>query len=228
MALRLTWSVLRRLRIVLLFPLVGCLTIEEHYRFHKDGSGRMEFVVDMSPVAELLGALGELTSGGSNTHHHSLEQHASALRDVQGVHAVRLRQEKKGFVQRLQFGFADADALDRALNVLLPDSTGVPHRQFAWHGDTLVRSNGRLERILAEDLFGGREAEQADSADNEVPPAPVKYIYTFRLSEPVVDVQAGVGAVVEMKGRRRISVTTSGTADLGPSGMLDLHIALKP
>ncbi len=44
---------------LLLFVLLmqGCLTIEENYTFKKDGSGTMEYVVDMSEMADLMKGL---------------------------------------------------------------------------------------------------------------------------------------------------------------------------
>ncbi|MCB0780956.1 MAG: hypothetical protein KDC03_15785, partial [Flavobacteriales bacterium] len=56
-----------RSRLAALFLLVitlsGCITIEEHYTFKKNGSGSMEYVIDMSVMKELMdsmeGAFGE-------------------------------------------------------------------------------------------------------------------------------------------------------------------------
>ncbi len=44
-----TWAVAS-----MLVLLVGCITIEENYTFKKDGSGSMEYVVDLSSFAELM------------------------------------------------------------------------------------------------------------------------------------------------------------------------------
>ena len=47
----------------------GCITIEENYTFKKDGSGTMEYVLDMSEMGELIksleGAAGEKDGKGS-------------------------------------------------------------------------------------------------------------------------------------------------------------------
>lgn len=43
--------------------LSGCLTIEEHYTFKKDGSGTMEYVMDMSEIGSMMDALGSSDQG---------------------------------------------------------------------------------------------------------------------------------------------------------------------
>ncbi|MBK9535574.1 MAG: hypothetical protein IPO10_10485 [Flavobacteriales bacterium] len=40
------------LAVILLMFFTGCLTIEENYVFKKDGSGTMEYVVDLSEMGE--------------------------------------------------------------------------------------------------------------------------------------------------------------------------------
>lgn len=125
--------------------LTGCLTIEEHYTFKKDGSGSMEFVIDMSELKTMMEALddGKGGKGGPDLDGGSMEMkdELDGLKAVPGISKVK--HSNKDWVQKVSFRFKDIDALNGALNVLMPDSSGVQQRFFHWEGSTLVRTNNR-------------------------------------------------------------------------------------
>ena len=114
----------------------GCITIEEHYTFKKNGSGTMEYVVDMSSTKGMMDAL---DTGGEKTKKKKKEkqqkndspmvtgsdERVKQLKQLEGIKRVKLKEEEDGYVQRISFAFKDLDALNRALNVLMADSSGV-------------------------------------------------------------------------------------------------------
>ena len=51
--------------LALLVAFTGCITIEENYTFKKDGSGTMEYVVDMSEIGDMLKAMEGLDKSGN-------------------------------------------------------------------------------------------------------------------------------------------------------------------
>ena len=52
--------------LVLLFALQGCITIEENYTFKSNGSGTMEYVVDMSSFGEMMESMGDMAGEESS------------------------------------------------------------------------------------------------------------------------------------------------------------------
>src|SRR5690606_20840118 len=96
------------LGLALAVVLSGCLTIEEHYTFKKNGSGTMEYVVDMSELGELISAFDAFDTTGENATQGQMstldmDEEVEALKAISGIKKVKLTREKE-WVQRLQFG----------------------------------------------------------------------------------------------------------------------------
>lgn len=115
----------------------GCITIEENYAFKKNGSGTMEYVIDLSELGDMMKTLnsagdGEPKSDGDISTM-DMNDEVAALKGIPGIGKVKLN-TKKAWVQRLSFSFKNVTALNAALNVLMPDSTGVAYPFFKWEG----------------------------------------------------------------------------------------------
>jgi hypothetical protein len=127
-----------------LFTLTGCLTIEENYTFKKNGSGSMEYVVDMSELGEMVKGLDALSEDKDKPKDDlgmlDLKDNIEQLSTIPGISKVKL--QKQEWVQRISFRFNDLNALNSALNVLLPDSSGESHRFFAWEGRARTARGG--------------------------------------------------------------------------------------
>ncbi|HNU57266.1 MAG TPA: hypothetical protein PKN30_11810, partial [Flavobacteriales bacterium] len=151
---------------LVLSTLVGCITIEENYTFKKNGSGTMEYVVDMSQFGEMMKAFESMGDGKDKGKKPDgldkldLKDEMAALKSIPGIKKVKVK-SKDEYVQRLSFAFADLTALNAALNVLLKDTTGQENTFFTWEGNTLVRkSNGHARNI---GLGMGDDEEGSDS-----------------------------------------------------------------
>lgn len=145
----------------------GCITIEENYTFKKDGSGTMEYVVDMSELGELMKSFGGEGGDMGDMGNMDMSSEIAALKGIQGISKVKL-DGKKQWVQRISFAFKDVDALNRALNTLMPDSSGTDFAFFRWEGNTLVRSNNGHARELGKSFGGGGTAEVIEDEEEEV------------------------------------------------------------
>ena len=142
----------------LLLVLQGCITIEENYTFKKDGSGAMEYVVDMSELADLMKGLPGAKDKGDGMGKLDLIENIAKLKAITGISKVKVKKEKDGFIQRLSFRFTDVAALNGALNEIISDSTGTgPKEFFRWEGSTLVaRTKGRTKG-MGNSMGGGSE-----------------------------------------------------------------------
>ena len=202
--------------------LTGCLTIEENYTFKKNGSGSMEFVIDMSEFAEMLKALDDSKSKGdgdvSDTEM-DMSDEVAALKGIKGISKVKVTE--RNWVQKLTFNFSDLAALNNALNVILPDSTETAKEFFRWEGNTLVRVNNRHAAEL-----GGGFAEEGDSMDLSGMLESMKYRYSFVFPDPIVSTDVAEGVNKENDGTKQVNVSTDFSVIMKDPEALDLRITL--
>ncbi len=208
----------------LLLVLQGCITIEENYTFKKDGSGAMEYVVDMSELADLMNGLPGAKDKGDGMGKLDLIENIAKLKAITGISKVKVKKEKDGFIQRLSFRFTDVAALNGALNEIISDSTGTgPKEFFRWDGSTLVaRTKGRTKG-MGNSMGGGSE----DSTGAEGMLKMMKYKFDVRFAEEIADVQAAEGMVKEPDGPKRMKLSTDWSVLDQDSTALDMRFTLK-
>ena len=203
----------------------GCLTIEENYTFKKNGSGTMEYVVDLSAMAEMMKSLDKGDKKGDDKESPAamgLEEQSKALKKLEGIKKVKLKQEEDGYIQRVSFAFTDLDALNRALNVLMPDSTGVQQTFFHWEGNTLVRVNNRHANEMGGEMTGG----EGDSTDLSGMLESMKYKYSFKFPDAIRDVALADGVLREDPKPKEVQLSTDWSVIMKDPTALDLRITL--
>lgn len=207
----------------------GCISIEENYTFKKNGSGTMEYVVDMSATKGLMDAL---DTGGEKTKKKKKEKNDSQiltgsearvkqLKQLEGIKKVKLKEEKDGDVERISFAFKDLDALNRALNVLMADSTGVQQTFFRWEGNTLVRTNNQSAKEIGGDMTG-----MADSTDLISVLESMKYKYSFKFPDAIRDITLADGMTREDPKPKQVKLATDWSVIMKDPKALDLRITL--
>ncbi|MCO6483007.1 MAG: hypothetical protein J5I62_09450 [Flavobacteriales bacterium] len=217
--------------------LSGCLTIEEHYTFKKDGSGTMEYVMDLSEIGSMMDALGSSDQGedgGKKAKQKKkdkaqddsmlagMEAQAKQLEQLQGIKKVKMKTEKDGYLGRLSFAFADVAALNRALNVLMPDSTRPDRQFFRWEGAVLVRTGSAYARNLGTEMTG----DGSDSLDISQVLESMKYKFSFAFANDVQDVGAAYGVVVDRPKPKQLELATDWRVIMNDPKALDLRIVL--
>ncbi|MDQ3100850.1 MAG: hypothetical protein M3R08_05650 [Bacteroidota bacterium] len=234
--------------VALLILFTGCLTIEENYTFKKNGSGTMEYVVDMSEVGEMMKTLGEMAeaegSGKPPDDMGTLDMNDEliALKKIPGIKRVKLDAKKK-WVQRLKFNFKDVTALNAALNILMSDSSGVPHTFFTWDGSTLVRTNNKHAYELGSSMAKAEEASsEEDGMEGEQTAGDplaagegmdiafleaMKYKYSFKFAEEISNTETAEGITKEAKGAREVKFDTDWSVISKDEKALDLKIQLS-
>ena len=218
--------------LLLVITLSGCITIEEHYTFKKNGSGSMEYVIDMSVMKELMDSMegdfgeegedGKEGSGGEDLDM-DLTENVDALKGISGISGVKV-DDKEDWVRKIKFKFKDLDALNKALNVLMPDSTGTPHTFFRWEGNTLVRTNNRHALELGEEMGADENAE--DEADMKGLLESMKYRYSFAFRNDISDVAVANGVQRTDDGTRKVALATDWSVITEDPDALDLRISL--
>lgn len=221
------------LTLLLLVVFTGCLTIEENYTFKKNGSGTMEYVVDLSEMGEMLKSFGDMAGEDGKKDDKGdmgamdMQGHADLLKQIPGIAKVKL-DTKKEWVQRLSFSFKDIEALNLALNVLMPDSTGVKHTFFAWEGNTLVRTSNRYAHEIGSSMAASSDADGEEGEDGGLDMAAMlgmmKYKYDFKFARPVQAATVAAGVQQEGKGGKQVRFITDFAVIANDPQALDLRI----
>lgn len=216
--------------------LTGCLTIEENYTFKKNGGGTMEYVIDLSELGEMMKSFSEMGEDGGEKKDEGLgtmdmNEEVAALKSIPGISKVKL-DTKKDWVQRLKFSFKDITALNAALNVLMPDSSGQPHTFFAWEGGTLVRTNNHHAYEIGAGMAKGDGADEesgeegGEELDMSTMLASMKYKYSFKFAQPVGHTSAAEGMLVEPQGTKELALSTDFAVISKDPKALDLRLEL--
>lgn len=215
----------------------GCLTIEENYTFKKNGSGTMEYVVDISELGKLMESFSELGEGKEEGGSEGLgamdmSEQVNALKAIPGVSKVKLN-KKKQWVQRVSFSFKDVTALNAALNQLMRDSSGVSHEFFRWEGTTLVRSNNRHAYELGANMAKGDDEGGEESGEEGEEEGldmggmleAMKYKYSFRFAQPIASTTSAEGVNKVEKSSKEVMLDTDFAVISKDEKALDLRIA---
>lgn len=217
------------LALLVVLAFTGCITIEENYTFKKDGSGTMEYVVDMSEIGDMMKAFEEMDKSGdkkdaADMGTMDMKAKVADLKKVPGIKKVKVNDKQK-YVQRLKFAFADVNALNAALNQLMPDSTGTQHTFFTWEGNTLVRTNNQHARELGSGM--GTEKDPSDTTDMTEMLATMKYKYSFAFADVIGNTGVAEGMVKESPDARTVKLNTDWSVIAKDPKALDLRIELN-
>ena len=210
--------------------LSGCLTIEENYTFKKDGSGTLEYVVDMSAMMEMMKGFEAMADkkdkkdeGPGNM---DMAEDMVKLKQIPGIKKVKVKKEKDGYVQRLSFRFADLAALNKALNTLMPDSTGNETAFFTWDGNTLVRANNRHATEMGDDMASDGSGGDSTFDANTILQS-MKYKYSFTFADAIAATHTADGVNKEVPSDKQVKLDTDWSVIMKDSQALDLRIDLN-
>lgn len=214
----------------------GCLTIEENYVFKKDGSGALEYVVDLSEMGELMKSFEDADkdnkeSGMGEFGTMDMSDEVAKLKTIPGIMKVKVN-DKKEWVQRVSFSFKDLTALNAALNVLMPDSTGGSTEFFKWEGDELVRTNNAHAYELGKgmaDTASEDEGEGEDGSDLDMSAMleTMKYKYSFKFAQTVGTVVSATDVKAERPSPKEFRMETDFNVIGNDRKALDLRFPLN-
>lgn len=218
--------------LLLLVLFSGCLTIEEQYTFRKNGSGSMTYVVDLSELGELLESFGDganTDAAGNGPGMMDMSEQVAKLSALPGIRKVKLNTKKK-WVQRISFDFADVSALNRALNELMRDSSGVAHEFFRWEGSTLVRTNNRHAHELGAAFAKNEQEPQEDTGeglDMSGMLESMNYKYSFKFASGVEVQGVAQGVELERVSKKEIKLATDFAVIARDPKAIDLSFSLS-
>jgi hypothetical protein len=148
--------------------LTGCITIIEKYNIHKDGSGSMEYIIDMSEMYEMMASFSDSTDENqTNDLDQSLRAALPELINMEGISNVELTGDISRFIAGIKFDFKDAESLNLALAAILEgeESSGIPVKYIEINGKNFTRFSLTSKEFNKEALLDSQEfdAETAKS-----------------------------------------------------------------
>lgn len=187
----------------------SCITIEEIYTFRSDGSGNMKYVIDMSETADLMNSFksdedDEESAGNEDLDEavESLKETAEKLKSISGITKIENTADNEKLIYTLSFDFKDIDALNKALNEVIKDSSSAEfHEFFTMKGKNLVRNSKMGDQMKG---IAGEEDEEMDETAKEMANMmleSMKYNITFNFENGVksVKTKSTIGELAEDK-----------------------------
>ncbi len=187
----------------------GCLTITEKYKVNRDGSGSMEYTIDMSGMQSFMQAFSDSTMQGSHMMEidQSFRQILPYLAATQGISNAMLTGDPGNFVYGIKYDFDDQQALNIAMAVILNEED--EHRsQFVELGKKrFIRYPLTTKEITDGKLFGGKDSSENSLALQIMDE--MNYKISVMLPKRVKKVSSGAGITQENDRKVIINATFS-------------------
>ncbi|MEM9933472.1 MAG: hypothetical protein AAF824_07660 [Bacteroidota bacterium] len=166
------------LLLILCCSLSSCLTIIESYTFRQDGSGSMEYTVDMSEMSSLL----EMSGGFEENQDmmgKSTDDWITSLKNISGITKARADFEEDRYTLKISFDFSSPDALNMALADILQIKSA--QKIFFWNGNIIRRKHQADSQMeLLSQLQDDERSQMIMSMFKEM-----KYKCTYRFDKKV-------------------------------------------
>jgi len=163
---KIAYEMIRKSAVFLCLAVVGlclssCFKVEEYIQLYRDGSGQVELTVDMSASAGALQLAKNLAAYTEDTPpdkkiDESFQKTINKLQKVKGISEVGIERNDQQFIYVLKFAFADADALNTAMNQFFKDGTGQPAEFFSYSKNTFNRNDVTSIQSAVEREMGSK------------------------------------------------------------------------
>lgn len=142
----------------------SCLTIEETYRFNKNGSGWMQYKIETDDIAELMETFNKEQEGtdkpGFDPEKLSMRNLMPGLEEIDGLSAVNLIDSPEDNEYGVSFKFQSIDVLNKALNHILMEEKDPFYTYFKMDGNVITRTHK-----MTKNTVGGEFIEKADGSE---------------------------------------------------------------
>jgi len=170
--------------IALLF-LTSCITIFEKYTINANGSGTMEYLVDLSKMYEIMASLTDSVEDVQTDEiDKSWREALPQLNSIEGISNVQLSGDPAKYIAGIKFDFKNVQALNKALAIVLEgDETEKKDIQYvAIKGKTFTRFSTTSKEFNKEELLG---SEGLDEETTRMMLADMKYKISVNFEKKV-------------------------------------------
>ena len=212
-----------------LWVLNSCITIEENYTFKKNGSGTMEYKMDMGKMMEQMGQLmdmSQMEGGNPLGKSASFKEVEGQLKNIAGISKVKTVEDNKKYIYSISFKFKNLAAMNEAMNLIMLKKTKDDPEFFTFvrkEGNRYYYQNSQSSGAMQDisGMFGGEmDSEYAVSSLESFKynvtmnfPAEVDAVYSGLVGEESVGVDAKTLKITtnlkEMTERGEEGMTTS-------------------
>ncbi len=179
-----------------LWVLNSCITIEENYSFKKNGSGTMEYKMDMGKMMEQMGQLmdmSQMEGGNPLGKSASFKEVEEKLKGINGISGIKVTEDNKKYIYGISYKFKSLDALNEAMNLVMLNKTKGDADFFTFvrkEGNRYFYQNSQSSGAMQDisGMFGGEmDSEYAMSSLESF-----KYNVTMNLPSEVNAVYSGL------------------------------------
>jgi hypothetical protein len=153
------------LSVFALLFLSSCLSIYEKYTINKDGSGTMEYLIDMNELHSLMLAFSDSSESvdGNMEIDQSFRDILPSVEKIPGISDVRLSGSPENYTYGIKFGFTDQVALNRALNLILGQDPQNTRKYVEIKKHKFIRFP-----VTNKEITGGDFMAKNDTSDNKL------------------------------------------------------------
>ncbi len=174
----------------LLLLMTSCITIYEKYKINSDGSGTLEYLIDMSEMYEMMAAFSDSTEEmDMSGFDESMRESLPGLSDISGISNIELTGNPEKFIAGVKFDFKNADALNKAMAILfmIEDNTSGDAQYVEIKGKNFTRFGLTSQEFNKEALLG---TEELDEETMKTMLESMKYKVSVEFEKPVKKVKS--------------------------------------
>jgi len=189
-----------------LLLLTSCITIFEKYKINADGSGTLEYIIDMSEMYEMMAAFSDSTEEmDMSSFDESMQGALPGLNAINGISNIELTGTPSKFISGVKFDFNNSDALNKAMAVLFmnEENTSDDAKYVEIKGKNFTRFGLTSKDFNKEALLG---AEEMDEETMKTMLESLKYKVSVEFEKPVKKVTS---IAVFIQEKNSVSIETN-------------------
>lgn len=131
----------------------GCITIFEKYEINSDGSGTMEYLVDMSELQALIEVFSDSLDLSEINLSETFTLAVPELEIMKGIHNVKIAGNEEKFIFGIRFDFKDMESLNKALGLLFEDKERTETNFVDMKRKKFTRYNAMSDQFSHESMM---------------------------------------------------------------------------
>jgi len=141
----------------------GCITIFEKYKINADGSGSLEYIIDMSEMYEMMAAFSDSTEEMEmGDFEDSMKELLPGLNSISGISNAELTGDVSKYISGIKFDFQNSEALNNAMALLFTDGDSQTEKvkYVEIKGKTFTRFGYTSSEFNKDELLGSEELDE--------------------------------------------------------------------
>lgn len=202
--------------------LSGCITVYEKYTFNADGSGTMEYMIDMNEFFLTMQSFSEHQPNESLRIDQSFEDAALTLKKVAGISNIQITGNSENFIFGIKFDFSNVAALNQAMSYILQKKTA--QKEFLSFKRKNITRHGVISDEFSKDRFFGEDEKELDAGMIKDVFGQIKYNIDMTFHRPVKSVNTKADFTID---KNKLSLKTDFGRLMDDNTILETKVRLK-